>query len=55
MVIPASNANCERVFSLLNIQWTSDRRRLSDEMLRALAIIAYNTPFAECVEAYKEF
>lgn len=40
--IPAHNANCERVFSFMSMQWTNIRNRLLPETVRAIIMVQYN-------------
>lgn len=50
--IPAHNANVERVFSLMNTQWTDERNRLSVETIQNILICQYNYN-QTCVEFYE--
>jgi len=40
--IPAHNGNTERIFSLMNIQWTDDRNKMGVETLSAILQVLYN-------------
>lgn len=49
--IPAHNANVERIFSFMNIQWTDERNRMEVDSLEAILQILYNYKI-DCVEFY---
>jgi hypothetical protein len=40
--ITAQNANVERIFSLMGVQWTKERNRLTVSSVRALLLTQYN-------------
>ncbi|CAM1303666.1 Uncharacterised protein g3571 [Pycnogonum litorale] len=40
--IPAHNANVERVFSLMQSQWTKDRNKLTVDSVKGLLLLQYN-------------
>jgi hAT family C-terminal dimerisation region len=40
--IPVSNANCERVFSIMNSLWSDSRKRLSLEVVKAELLVKIN-------------
>ena len=40
--IPAHNANAERVFSFMNLQWTDLRNRLQPEAVSSILLVQYN-------------
>lgn len=40
--IPAHNANAERVFSFMNLQWSDERNRLGVSTVRAMLMTQYN-------------
>lgn len=46
--ISAHNANVERVFSLINGQWTKERNRLSVESVKSLIVTQYNFKNITC-------
>ncbi|CAH0406173.1 unnamed protein product [Chilo suppressalis] len=50
--ISAHNANVERVFSLINTQWTKERNRLSVESVKALILTQYNFKNMSCEDFY---
>lgn len=54
LCIPGSNAFCERVFSLMNVQWTDDRSSLGEDTVESLVTIASNASIS-CQEARDEF
>lgn len=49
--IPAHNANTERIFSFMNIQWTDERNRMEVETLEAILQVLYNYKM-DCMEFY---
>lgn len=49
--IPAHNANTERIFSFMIIQWTDERNRIEVDTLEAILQILYNYKM-DCVEFY---
>lgn len=51
--IPAHNANVERIFSLIGIQWTDERNRLILESIRQLMIVKYNFKELDCLDFFK--
>lgn len=50
--ISSHNANVERVFSLMNIQWTDERNQLDVTTVEALLQTCVNYNF-DCEEFYK--
>ena len=46
--IPAHNANVERIFSLMQAQWTKERNRLSVESLKGILCTQYNFKNMTC-------
>lgn len=50
--IPCSNAFCERVFSLLNVQWTDERNSLDFSTIAAILCVLVNADLkcCECVQ-----
>lgn len=51
--IPGHNANCERIFSLIEAQWTKERNRLSVETVRDIVSVKFNFKKISCSEFYK--
>lgn len=51
--IPSHNANVERIFSLMNAQWTEERNRLSVDAIKNLLMVQYNFKQFDCLEFYK--
>ena len=49
--IPAHNANVERVFSIINAQWSKERNRLTIDSVRMLTAVKVNLSMT-CVEFY---
>ena len=57
--IPVSNANCERVFSIMNGLWTDSRNRLGIDVVKAELIIKINfhlscSDFYELIHQHRE-
>ncbi|XP_055913202.1 uncharacterized protein LOC129946862 [Eupeodes corollae] len=50
--IPAHNANVERIFSLINSQWTEERNRLKIENVKAILFCKHNFKNMSCTEFY---
>lgn len=50
--IPAHNANVERIFSLINAQWTKERNKLNTETVTALIMTKFNFKNFTCSEFY---
>lgn len=48
--IIAHNANVERVFSLINAQWSEERNRLSVESVKGIVTVQYNLKHFTCKE-----
>ena len=48
------NANIERIFSMMNSQWTKERNRLTVESIRAILITQYNMKHLTCAEFHSE-
>lgn len=46
--LPSHNANVERVFSLMQSQWTKERNKLSVESLKGLLFVQYNFQEMSC-------
>lgn len=46
--IPAHNANVERIFSLMQAQWTKERNRLSVDSLKGILCTQYNFKNMTC-------
>lgn len=51
--IPAHNANVERIFSLIGVQWTDERNRLLVESVRNIALMKYNFKDLDCFDFFK--
>lgn len=50
--ISAHNANVERVFSLINTQWSKERNRLSVHSVKSLILTQYNFKNMTCEDFY---
>jgi hypothetical protein len=50
--ISAHNANVERVFSLVNAQWSKERNRLSVQSVKSLILTQYNFKNMTCEDFY---
>ena len=50
--IPVSNANCERVFSIMNALWTNSRNRLNFNLVKAELMMKINFHMS-CNEFYE--
>ena len=48
--IPSHNANVERIFSLMQSQWTKERNPLSVESLKGILLVQYNFRQTSCKE-----
>lgn len=46
--LPSHNANVERVFSLMQSQWTKERNKLSVQSLKGLLFVQYNFKEMSC-------
>lgn len=51
--ITAQNANVERIFSLMGVQWTKERNRLTVSSVRALLLTQYNLKTLNCISFYE--
>lgn len=51
--IPAHNANVERIFSLVDQQWTKERNSLDPDTVSSLIKVKYNFKDKSCVDFYK--
>ena len=51
--IPGHNANCERIFSLVNSQWTDERNRLLVKTVQDLVSIKFNFNELNCKQFYE--
>jgi hypothetical protein len=47
--IPAHNANVERLFYLIQMQWSKERNFLAVESVKGLAIVKYNFRYFTCI------
>lgn len=52
--IPGQNANVERLFSLMGLQWTKERNRLKLSTVRSSLSILYNFKDKSCIDFFKE-
>lgn len=50
--IPSHNANVERVFSMMNAQWTDERNRFTVDSVKGLLMVKYNYKEFNCSEFY---
>ncbi|KAL0830150.1 hypothetical protein ABMA28_003607 [Loxostege sticticalis] len=50
--ISAHNANVERVFSLINTQWSKERNRLSVQSVKSIILTQYNFKNMSCEDFY---
>lgn len=48
------NANVERIFNLIESQWSDERNRLSVETIRSLISVKYNYINVSCIDFYKQ-
>lgn len=48
--LPGHNACVERIFSLMNSQWTDDRNRLKVESVKSILLLQYNFKEISCQE-----
>ena len=46
--IMGHNANLERIFSLMDVQWTSERENLSVESVKSMLQVLYNFESMSC-------
>lgn len=53
LAIPAHNANCERVFSFMNSQWTKERNRLTLGHIRNMMFVQFNFKRFTCIDFHK--
>jgi hypothetical protein len=51
--IPSHNANVERVFSLINSQWTKERNRRRLESVKRLIFVKFNSRHLSCGDFHK--
>lgn len=51
--IPGHNANCERIFSLINVQWSEERNRLLVETVRNITMVQFNYEKMSCENFHK--
>lgn len=50
--IPAHNANVERVFSLMQSQWSKERNKLRPDSVKSILIVQYNLKDMSCEQFY---
>lgn len=50
--IPAHNANVERIFSVMNVQWSDERNRLNVTTIRAILITYFNFKEFSCQQFF---
>lgn len=48
--IPPQNSNCERIFSLINTQWSDERNRLCVKTVRDIILVQFNFKHFNCTE-----
>lgn len=51
--IACSNAECERIFSLMNVQWTDERNRLKLDTVSKLISLLINSDCISCLKMFK--
>ena len=51
--IPSHNANIERVFSLMQSQWTKERNKLHVESVKGILFVQHNFKHLSCSDFYK--
>lgn len=51
--IPGQNANVERIFSMMEIQWSKERNKMKIPTIRAILTITYNFKNTNCSEFYE--
>jgi hypothetical protein len=51
--IPGHNDNVERIFSLMNAQWTDERNRFTIEAVSGILFLQYNLRDYSCFQCYK--
>ncbi len=52
--IPAHNAEVERIFSLIEMQWTDERNKLSIETIKNIIMVKFNFDGQPCAQFYQE-
>ena len=52
--IPCHNANVERIFSLMQTQWTDDRNRLNVSSIKSLLTVSYNLKGIKCKDFHAQ-
>ena len=50
--IPSHNANIERVFSLMQSQWTKERKKLHAESVKGIIFVQHNFKHLSCSDFY---
>lgn len=52
--IPGQNANVERVFSMLDFQWTRERNKFKVSTMRSILAVTYNMKQTTCSQFYSK-
>jgi hypothetical protein len=52
--IPGQNANVERIFSMINSQWTKERNRLKLSTVKAILSVVYNCRHVSCKDFFEK-
>lgn len=52
--IPGHNANVERIFSLIQSQWTKERNRFTTDNIKGLMFVQYNFQDLSCADFYEK-
>jgi hypothetical protein len=54
LVLPGSNAQIERVFSIINVLWSDKKNRLKIETVKALTIVKIHFKDLSCSELFSQ-